>query len=60
MVVHDFGAVKDAVGGSSWQKLGCGWEYLTVLAIASPVKVSAEPGLEVLCARQSPIVYSEE
>ncbi|MEG3987258.1 hypothetical protein QUA13_08850 [Microcoleus sp. S28C3] len=33
-VVHNFGKVEGAVGGSSWQKLGCGWEYLTVLAIA--------------------------
>jgi hypothetical protein len=36
-VVHDFGAVNGAVGGSSWQKFGCGWEYLTRLAIATPL-----------------------
>jgi hypothetical protein len=34
-VVHGFGKVEGAVGGSSWQKLGCGWEYLTVRAIAA-------------------------
>ncbi|MEG4941499.1 hypothetical protein [Microcoleus sp. F4-D5] len=35
LVVHGFVAVEGAVDGSSWQKLGCGWEYLTVLAIAA-------------------------
>jgi hypothetical protein len=36
-IVHDFGAVNGAVGGSSWQKFGCGWEYLTRLAIITPL-----------------------
>jgi len=32
LVVHGFGAVNGAVGGSSLEKFGCGWEYLTVFA----------------------------
>jgi hypothetical protein len=36
-VLHDFGAVNGAVGGSSWQKFGCGWEDLTRLAISAPL-----------------------
>jgi hypothetical protein len=36
-VLHDFGAVNGAVGGSSWPKFRWGWEYLTRLAIATPL-----------------------
>ncbi|WP_445250247.1 hypothetical protein [Microcoleus sp. OTE_8_concoct_300] len=33
--MHAFGAVNGAVSRSSWQKFGCRWEYLTVLAIGT-------------------------